>query len=350
MFDLKSLSENIQHNCHISDALYAGHYTMCIFLLKMREYYRWEKGFPLSQSLPRKDVGNWLTAREDFWNELDDQPFAPITLNNEDFDPFASRAINAYLNPLGYVYSGGVGLFHKPYFFLGKLEKQESHHGINLLVSSEEYARDLIAPPAMLLDDTVFIRKESLRRAIWERIEEWRLKKRQDTPMARALTWYQVQQNMDDDMEAVLDHLTNHETEAVFLHESGEAMVSNLLGPQWEELLASLPRSRAELLARAVRDHLADCLSTLPVLLETENTPSLHFYFANFTGMRRELFPEAFGAYQCWVDSGSLSSLKRICDSGREHWQETAQQILSLYRAQTDDLEQSIEKLCCIST
>lgn len=349
MFDLKSLSENVQHNCHISDARFAGHYTMCIFLLKMREYYRWEKGFPLSQALPRNDVGNWLTARERLWDELDELPFSPLSIGGNDFEPFASKAINAQLNPLGYVYSGGIGLFHKPHFFLGKLERRETQHGISLLVSSKEYARDLTAPPAMLLDDTVFIRQESLRRAIWERVEEWRMKQRPDTPMARALAWYQVKQKLDDDMEAVLDHLTHHETEAVFLHESGEAMVGNLLGPQWEELLASLPRSRAELLARAVRDHLADCLSTLPVLLETENTPSLHFYFANFTGMRRELFPEAFEAYQRWVDSGSLSPLKHICHSGREHWREMAQQILALYRAQTDDLEQSIEKLCCIN-
>lgn len=349
MFNLKSLSENVQHNCHISDARFAGHYTMCIFLLKMREYYRWEKGFPLSQALPRNDVGNWLSQRESLWDELDELPFSPLNIGDDEFDPFASQAINARLNPLGYIYSGGIGLYHKPYFFLGKLERMETHHGINLLVSSQEYARDLVAPPAMLLDDTVFIRQESLRRAIWERIEEWRLKRRTDTPMARALSWYQVKQKLDDDMEAVLDQLTHHETEAVFLHESGEAMAGELLGPQWEALLASLPRSRAELLARAVRDHLADCLSTLPALLETENTPSLHFYFANFTGMRRELFPEAFEAYQGWVDSGSLSPLKRICQSGREHWREMAQQILSLYQSQTDDLEQSIEKLCCIS-
>lgn len=354
MFDLKTLAQDIQHNCHISDASFAGHYTLCVFLLKMREYYRWEKGIPLTQSLPGKAVGDWLSQRESLWDTLDEERFRALSLNHEDFDPFATQDINAYLNPLGYVYSAGIGLFHKPCFFLGRLEKHQTHSGISLLVSSEEYARDLMAPAAMYLDGTVFIRKQSLRRMIWERIEEWRMKQRSDSAMARALACYQAGNHLhlemhNSQMESILEQMTDNETEAVFLHETGEALAGELLGPEWEQLLAALPRSRAELLTRAVRDHLADCLSTLPALLESENIPSLHFYFANFSGMRRELFPAALQAYQSWVDSGSLTPLKRICRQGREHWQGTAQKILSLYRARDRELEKSIEKLCAIN-
>lgn len=57
MFDLKTLTESVQKNCHISDAQYAGHYTLCVFLLKMREYYRWENAIPQSQRLPKEAVG-----------------------------------------------------------------------------------------------------------------------------------------------------------------------------------------------------------------------------------------------------------------------------------------------------
>ena len=345
MSDLKTLTTTIQHNCHISDAQFAGQYTLCVFLLKMREYYRWEKGIPLSHPLPRKPLGDWLTAREAFWDELDTQSFAPLTIHGQTYDPFDTAAINQHLLPLGYVYSGGIGVYHKPYFFLGRLEKSASQGDITLLVSAEEYARDLVAPPAMLLDDTVFIRKESLRRVIWERIEEWHYKKRQDTPMARPLACYQKNPSTED-METILDLFTANELEAVLLHEAGEAQATELLGQAWEELLDTLPRSRAELLARAVRDHLADCLSTLPVLVETENTPSLHFYFANFNGMRRELFPEALEAYQGWVDSGNLMPLKRLYQSGRQRWQALAQQMLDLHRQHTANLAEAIESLC----
>lgn len=348
MFDLKTLTESVQNNCHISDAQYAGQYTLCIFLLKMREYYRWEKNIPQSHSLPKKAVGDWLTAREEFWDSLESLPFAPLTIGSEEFAPFDAEAINAQLNPHGLVYSAGIGVFHKPYFFLGELEQHQNQNGITLLVSGKEYARDLIAPPAMLIDDTVFIRKQSLRRMIWERIDEWRMKKQPDTPMARALGCYSAQLPADTDMEHLLDHMTENELNAVLLHEMGEAQASEFFGAEWENLLAALPaRSVAELIARGVRDHLADSLSTLPALLEAQNIASLHFYFANLNGLRRELFPEAIQAYQSWVDSGNLAPLEQLCQQAPQRWQNFAQHILDCYSAENDidRLAAAIERL-----
>ena len=39
----------VQKNCHISDAQFASDLTLCTFLLKMRELYRWEHDIPLTQ-------------------------------------------------------------------------------------------------------------------------------------------------------------------------------------------------------------------------------------------------------------------------------------------------------------
>jgi hypothetical protein len=344
MLNLKALTESVQKNCHISDAQFAGHYTLCVFLLKMREYYRWEKAIPQSHPLPKEAVGSWLTQRENEWDELESLSLSAITIGNESFEPFESAAINQRLNPLGYVYSGGIGVFHKPYFFLGKLEKKQTQHGITLLVSSDEYARDLVAPPAMLQDNTVFIRKQCLRRAIWERIEEWLLKRAADSPIARTLACYSSK-NSAEDMESILDQITDNELESVFLHETGEAQAQQLLGPEWEVLLSQLPRSKAELIVRAVRDHLADSLTTLPHLLETQNEASLHFYFANFIGMRRELFPEALSAYQLWVESGNLRPLKDVVHRGQQRWLSQARQILSMHEANPDSQVSAIESL-----
>ena len=286
-------------------------------------------------------------------------PFSPLRINNETFEPFESEQINLRLNPLGYVYSGGIGIFHKPYFFLAKLEQTRIHDGITLLLSSEEYARELVAPPAMLQGNTVYIRKPCLRRVIWERIEEWLLKKPPNSPMARMLACYLPHLTNSENnstathnrqIESILGQITDTEMHSVLLHETGEAQAGQLLGPNWESLLNQLPRGKAEFIMRAVRDHMADSLTTLPALLKTENAASLHFYFANFTGMRHELFPEALLAYQSWVESGNLTALKNIIHHGKQHWQTLAEQILALHDTHTDMLIGNIEALPAIHT
>ena len=63
MLNLGHLVNTVQKNCHISDARHAGDFTLCIFLLKMREFYRWEQGLPFGAALGRGEVGDWLAGR-----------------------------------------------------------------------------------------------------------------------------------------------------------------------------------------------------------------------------------------------------------------------------------------------
>jgi hypothetical protein len=102
-------------------------------------------------------------------------------------------------------------------------------------------------------------------------------------------------------------------------------------------------RSRAEIMARAVRDLYADCLSTLPQLIERAEPASLHFYFANFVGMRRKLFPELADAYQAWVDSGELAGLRAAASRGLEQWQGLAEEMLALHRERGEAVRAEIE-------
>jgi len=345
MFDAKTLAQSVQNNCHISDAQFAGNYTLCIFLLKMREYFRWEQGIPLSQPLPHTELGDWLVAREEAWDKLESAEFHPLTIDGQQFDPFDSDAINRHINDAGYVYSAGYGLYRKPCFFLARLHQKEHREGTVLYLSGEELARDLAAPPAMLQGRNVFIRRESLRRFIWEKMEELGYHKNAQTPMSRALACYAGR-----DLESTLDRMTENEVDTLILHEEGETMVQERLGDAWEELLLSLPRSRSEFLLRAARDNLADCLSTLPTLIERDNQAALHFYFANFTGMRKEIFPSALAAYHDWLDSGSTAPLLVVCESGGRHWLEVSQAILAAWHTGSEQnnhvLEADIEQRC----
>ena len=336
--NLGHLATTVQRNCNISDARHAGDFTLCVFLLKMREYYRWENEIPLTGLLPKEDVGAWLEARERMWDGLESSPFERLTLDTGVFDPFDAERINRELLPQGYVYSGGYGRFSKPHFFLGDLARRDTRDGFSIYVSSCEYARDLEAPPAMLQDRSIYVRQESVRRYLWEKIEESRWS-RNNTAMARALAAY----DFDRDTDAALDRMTDDETEAMILHELGEGRVGDLLGSEWHEMLTGLSRSRAEIMARAVRDLAADCLSTLPRLLADGNDAALHFYFATFSGMRKHLYPDAVAAYRAWAEERRLTPLREVVAAGAERWLGIAHAALQAHRADPHRAAETIE-------
>jgi len=314
MRNLPELASVVQRNCDISDARHAGDYGLCTFLLKMREYYRWENELPFARPLPRDELGDWLKAREQAWDRIEGDAFAPLPIAHGELDPFDAEAANHELLPRGCVYSAGYGRWRKPVFFLGRLLRVEERAGFTIVISTCEYARELAAPPAMLQGRTIFVRLESVRRFLWERIEEWQ--------------WASYE--FVADPEAALQRMAENEMETMILHELGEAMAGELLGEAWGELALSVSRTPGEPVARAVRDLLADCLSTLPGLLERHNLPALHFYFATFDAPRRELFPQAPNAYERFLRCGDLYPLGRVVNEGKERWLECARGLLAV--------------------
>lgn len=327
MQNFHRLVADIQNNCDITDARHARNMTMCIYLLEMRQYYRWEHDIPYSQNPPKSDLGSWLIERELHWDAVEASPYAALRIGNEEKDPFAIDDINDVLIPQGYVYSAGYGRFHKPHFFLGQLLKKELRNGYTILVSGCEYARDMIAPPAALQKRTIYLRREAVKRMIWEKYEEWRWNSREKLP-SNAFSCYDFENNPDEALEIMADT----ESEAMILHELGEGLAGELLGDAWERMLSENTSRRVELIARAVRDHLADCLSTLPGLIGNRAISSLHFYFVNLEGMRRALFPLMLSAQREWQDTGRLGPLNHAVQQGKIHWLKMAQDMLSVYR------------------
>lgn len=320
------LKRAVQTNCDIADARHAREMTMCNYLLAMRELFRWERGIPLAQALPQTELGGWIARREAHWNKLEEDDFLPLPLGGG-CDPFDNAAINAALSPHGLVYSGGIGRWGKPHFFLGELVRREARHGLEVLVSEREHARDLFAPPAALRGGTVFLRLDALRRWLWEKTEIWGVKQAEGALKA-ALEGY----GFAEDAQAALARMVSAEGETLILHEIGESLAEPQLGPAWRQMLGGLPERRAEMLARAVRDNLADSLSTLPGLLDRRAGASIHFYFANFEGLRRSLFPRLWSAYAAWRRTGDDADLRLACRDGRVHWRETARRLLTAWQ------------------
>ena len=55
---MRETIQAIQRNCDIADALYAGDDTLCIYLLKMRDLYRWTVDIPIGQPVEREALGD----------------------------------------------------------------------------------------------------------------------------------------------------------------------------------------------------------------------------------------------------------------------------------------------------
>lgn len=364
--EIKALAETVQYNCHIADARYAGDYTLCVYLLKMREMYRWEQGESFNTTLTTDDVGDWLTEREGQWDDVEESEYKALTIDGVDYDPFDNEAINILLETKGVVYNAGLGIRCRPHFFLAELEQQIDNEQQSILISGKEYARDMAAPPAMAQENHIYIRRESLRRLLWEKVEEWRLSGL-DSPIGRAAACYgftakvgadkdseeennevereekrnEIEKNVEQDVESGLDQMVATEIDNIIAHEKGEVKAGLILGDAWLDMLSKLPKTHAEIMLRAVRDHLADAYTTLPLLLKVRNPASIHFYFGNMTAMRKKLAPALHNAYVHWHETQELSQLEDLLPILVEHWQNVALRVLEIFAEQSDNVDKA---------
>jgi hypothetical protein len=337
--NLRPLVEAVQTNCHIADARHAADLSLCTFLLQMREFYRWERGITALQPLPREEVAKWLAEREALWAELEARDFAPLPLAGQVFDPFDVAGINAQLRPHRLVYGAGHVAAGRASFFVGRLERAEWRDGVELLVSGTEHARGLAAPVAALQGTTVLLRQQSMRRWLAEKYEAWTLK-RQDGAFKSALDAHGFQRDGTQALERMLEH----EGETLVLHEIGEFEAARRLGADWPAMRTTLASRRAELYVRALRDHLADCLVTLPTLLQRRAGTSMHFWFANLEGVRALLFPRLSSAYAAWCAGDQGAALRDAVSTGAAHLGHACEQLLEIHRTQGDQAPVAIER------
>lgn len=324
-----SLARSVQRNCHIADARHAADFGMCTYLLKMREYFRWERGFGLRDRLPNEEVGDWLSNREAHWETLVEADFEEICVDGWAYDPFDADAINAALEPHGLAYSGGLIGAGRPHFFLAHLERVETpHEGFAIRVCDKELARGLSAPPAMTREHTIFLRREALRRYLWERMEIWRWHSPRNA-LAKAFASY----DFEGDFEAALALMTEKELQTALHHEIGEVEATRVLGDEWHDMLRDVLGTPAELMARAVRDYVADCLSTLPHLIHQGETAPVHFFVGSLTNMRKEIFPGLLKAYSEWEKDRDFEPFSALAEVGRDHWIRVARGMVDLHRA-----------------
>lgn len=325
--ELQSLIATIQQNCRIADAWNAQENPMCIYLMKMRDYYRWTHDLPIHICPPGEQLGKWINQQEQLWEQLAEQPFEDLVINGQQFAPFDVPAINETLKAYELYYSAGYGRGGQAHFHLGEIHPIAALSVENLFITDREFARDMSASPAHTQQQTIVIRKDALRRYIWSKVEEWQWKK-PDNAMGKLMSIYPFEQSP----ESALEQMTNHELHAVLLHEQGEKEAGEILGPQWEEMLTAIQGRREEIICRAARDHLADTLVTLPVLLDEPNWPSIHFYFANLEGFRKLIWPQLHHCYREGRDEQQPDTLIMFLkENGASLWRERCESLLHAF-------------------
>ncbi len=340
MIDLDRLKKTVQKNCDLVDAENAQNFGLCIYLMRMWDYYRWWHGLELSAHVANDKILPWIGEVEEYWEAIEGDHFGELFLEGKSYDPFKAKDINEILNSEKLVYSGGLAYAGIPMFVLAKLDKIEWIEGFKIVITTEELARGLYGFPAVLQEQTIFIRKEALRNMIWSRYDEWQHSKRNNS-MGRALAFY----DFSNDPKQSLNNMVENEMNTLILHEVGEGKLKKALGAEWGDMLIDFAHSKTEIIARAVKDLAADCLMTLPSLLEGRQLSSIHFYFANFSDMRKTLYPELLEAYQGWVNGADMSLLLELIDQGRIRWRKIGGDILEMYKDKGKSAGELINKL-----
>jgi len=334
--EIIDLQQQVQQNCDISDARYGGVYSLCGFLLRLRDLYKWENHLPPWQEPEPADLLDWIDKREQRWEKLTECEFSRLTIGAETFDPFDSAAINRRLRPFGLIYGAGYGAAMKPSFFLARLIGSRHAGELQIDLVDRELARDLFMAPAMRQGPQIYARRSAMLFSIWDQIMEMR-------PSARdALHFALAQHNLDgrrlrshpNELGPQLQRVAELELDTWIHHEIGEAREEVFEGYEWQEIVSSYPDSPIELFARMIKDILADSHAEglLQHIVANRKSSSLGFYVVFMRPFTRLLAPEVLEAFQEFHQDGDWSMVEQARRKVYARTQSKAMVLINLHR------------------
>jgi hypothetical protein len=336
VLDLDALSRQVLENCAISDAQFAGHYSVCGLALRLRDLYKWEKGLQPWVEEDPPVLLEWIGGKQEEWEGLLERDFGALTVCGTAYDPFDVTGINGVLQGEGLFYGAGYVHSLKPSFFLARLEEVREVDGCPVYILGRELARDLVTVPALSREERVMVRKEAAKLFLWNQI--FFLRKSGREALALAMKFSGLDKEALKDAGVTVTVLAAAEMESYIHHELGEIRDRAFDRQLWRDLIAAFPHTPVELLARTVKDMLADTneYGRLRYIAGEKNKVSLALYVAFLDGLRKELFPELNEAFRGFVKTGNWRLVEdarlRGYDTARYH----AEVITRLYRQGTD--------------
>ena len=314
MLNTDSLIRQVRRNCDISDARHAGLYSICGLALRLRDLFKWEHGLQPWEERAAGEVLSWIGDKESAWEDLAEHEFSDINVNGRTFDPFDVTGINAALASGNLFYGAGYAFSLKPTFFLANLQKKNRLNGLTVYILERELARDLLTIPAMSQSGCIVFRSESARYFSWDQMTY--VTKSGRFALEFALNEMGINDFGSRSRQRHFDRILGVQQGIYIRHEAGE-LTDRVFDPSlWREIIAAFPHTPVELLARTVKDLLADCGGEGPLryIVNVKDAAALGLYMAFFGGLAKSMFselPEAFNRFVADRDWRGIYSIVR---------------------------------------
>ncbi len=333
MNEIKALTRQVLHNCDISDAQHAGLYSTCGLALRLRDLYKWEHRLNPWEEKDTSEILDWIGEKEALWEKLADAKHTNIAIQGKVYNLYDTSAINAILEPRGLFYGAGYAFSLKPTFFLAEIENKRQNDGYTVYTLGRELARDLLTLPALTQDQQILLRSDSARMFLWDQMVY--IKKSGRPALRFALEHCGLKKPDSEAMQQHLPAILAEQKDNYIYHEIGELSDSTFDPKIWRELIAAFPHSPVELLARALKDLLADThpSGTLHHLIENRKFAGLGFYAAFLDGMLKECFPQLRNAFINFTKTGNWHIIKVAAIAGHQHAKNVAADMVELYQA-----------------
>ncbi len=337
MIDIEDIGAQVRRNCEIADAKSWGDYSLCGLLLRLRDQYRWERGFEPWVEINHSEILTWISEKERLWENLAEEGIQDIKTGDYNFSPFDLEAINRILKSEGFFYGAGFIGGLRPSFFLGNLQGSWREEDFDIYLLDKEIARDTGAMPALLQGKVILLRKEPLRYSLWDKLKDARAKMK-ETALSFSFKAYGLDEKKvsraPEEIKVDMERIIDEEMRSYLHHELGEAYVSAFLGEEWKELLSLFPKTRIEQMIRGVKDIMADTTEKgmLRHIIEHKKVGSLGFYVSQLGGFGRVIFNEIFEAYKKFLETGNLDLINDARRLGYEKAKDYALRLLEIYK------------------
>jgi hypothetical protein len=338
--DLTPFITTIRRNCDISDASGSSIFSICGMALRLRDLNKWEQGLnPWEEENPARLL-DWIDAKEQIWESIDgsqtETGFEPLPLQGKTFDPFDTTGLNRELAPLGLFYGAGYAHSLKPTFFLAEIKETRNLDNIPVMVLGKELARDLLTIPALNQDGAVIFRQDAARLFLWDQMAY--LKKSGQRFLNFALRRCGLPDTGRDSRINHFESILAVQEQTYIHHETGELTDKVFAHQTFREIVSQFPHSPVELLARTVKDLLADTgpRSTLTHIIANENAAGLGFYAAFQDGLFRPLFPELRMAVEKFASDGNWEGIERARTKGFQTAEGYVRELIQLFQQGRD--------------